>query len=159
MSNLLESLQMCMWFDVNIISRRNLMAAVMSSILFFSAWWIIIGIAATADKGETPSFSYYICGILGTLSLIMVNTVSNEMLNGTGYEGGMCSTHGVKIWLFAGFVLGFASVIASVWLLISEFTDQLKIQGVGIVLQNFFILFASLIYKFGRNDEGTFGGF
>jgi len=159
MSNLIESLQMCMWFDVNIISRRNLMSAVVSSILFFGAWWIIIGIAATADKSSAPSFSYYICGILGTLSLIMVNTVSNEMLNGTGYEGGICSTHGVKIWLFAGFVLGFASVIASVWLLISEFTDQLKVQGVGIVLQNVFILFASLIYKFGRNDEGTFGGF
>lgn len=33
MSNLIESLQMCMWFDVNIISRRNLMSAVASSIL------------------------------------------------------------------------------------------------------------------------------
>ncbi|CRK98398.1 CLUMA_CG011757, isoform A [Clunio marinus] len=159
MSNLVESLQTCMWFDVNVISRRNLLSAVVSSIMFFGAWWIIIAIAATADKDETPSFSYYICGILGTLSLIMVNTVSNEMLNGTGYEGGICSTHGVKIWLFTGFVLGFASVIASVWLLVSEFTDKLHIQGIGIVLQNFFILFASLIYKFGRNEEGTFGGF
>lgn len=88
----------------------------------------------------------------------MVNTVSNEMLNGTGYEGGVCSSHGVKIWLFTGFVLGFASVIASVWLLVSEFKD-LQSQGVGLVLQTFFILFASLIYKFGRNEEGTFGGF
>lgn len=119
----------------------------------------MIGIAATAEEGKGPDFSYYICGILGTLSLIMVNTVSNEMLNGTGYEGGICSSHGVKIWLFTGFVLGFASVIASVWLLVSEFTDKLHVQGVGIVLQNFFILFASLIYKFGRNEEGTFGGF
>lgn len=32
MSNLVESLQMCMWFDVNIISRRNLLAAAVSSI-------------------------------------------------------------------------------------------------------------------------------
>ena len=89
----------------------------------------------------------------------MVNTVSNEMLNGTGYEGGICSTHGVKIWLFTGFVLGFASVIASVWLLVSEFAGKLDLQGAGLVMQTFFILFASLIYKFGRNDEGTFGGF
>lgn len=119
----------------------------------------MIAIAAMAEEGKGPDFSYYICGILGTLSLIMVNTVSNEMLNGTGYEGGICSSHGVKIWLFTGFVLGFASVIASVWLLVSEFTDKQQVQGVGIVLQNFFILFASLIYKFGRNEEGTFGGF
>lgn len=33
MSSLLESLQMCMWFDVNIISRRNLLSAVLSSLL------------------------------------------------------------------------------------------------------------------------------
>lgn len=81
------------------------------------------------------------------------------MLNGTGYEGGICGSNGIKIWLFTGFVLGFASVIASFWLLISEFADTSQIQGVGIVLQNFFILFASLIYKFGRNDESSFGGF
>lgn len=81
------------------------------------------------------------------------------MLNETGYEGGICGSNGIKIWLFTGFVLGFASVIASVWLLISEFTDKAHIQGIGIVLQNFFILFASLIYKFGRNDETSFGGF
>lgn len=82
------------------------------------------------------------------------------MLNGGGnYEGGICGSNGIKIWLFTGFVLGFASVIASVWLLISEFTDEKHIQGMGIVLQNFFILFASLIYKFGRNDETSFGGF
>lgn len=32
MSNLVESLQMCLWFDVNTISRRNLLAAIVSSI-------------------------------------------------------------------------------------------------------------------------------
>lgn len=125
------------------------------------AWWIVIGIAATSEKDQAPDFAYYICGILGTLSLIMVNTVSNEMLNGAGYEGGVCGSSGIKIWLFTGFVLGFASVIASVWLMISEFSQNSTKtqQGVGIVLQNFFILFASLIYKFGRSDETSFGGF
>lgn len=44
----------------------------------------MIGVAATAEKDNSPDFSYYICGILGTLSFIMVNTVTNEMLNGTG---------------------------------------------------------------------------
>lgn len=121
---------------------------------------MVIGVAATAEKDASPDFSYYICGILGTLSFIMVNTVTNEMLNGTGYEGGICSSNGVKIWLFTGFVLGFASVIASVWLLIVDFTDKHHAQGIALVLQAFGILFASLLYKFGRNDEaGSFGGF
>jgi len=90
----------------------------------------------------------------------MVNTVSNEMLNGAGaYDGGVCGSNGIKIWLFTGFVLGFAAMIASVWLMIGEFTgDQKRSQGIALLLQNVFILFASLIYKFGRNEE-SFGGF
>jgi hypothetical protein len=44
----------------------------------------VIGVAATAEKEHSPDFSYYVCGILGTLSFIMVNTVTNEMLAGTG---------------------------------------------------------------------------
>lgn len=124
------------------------------------AWWIVIGIASTAEKGNAPDFAYYVCGILGSISFLMVNTVSNEMLNGAGYEGGVCGSSGIKIWLFTGFVLGFASVIASVWLMISEFSNTEKTtQGIGIVLQNFFILLASLIYKFARLDETSFGGF
>lgn len=125
------------------------------------AWWIVIAIASTAEIGQAPAFAYYVCGILGSISFIMVNTVSNEQLNGAGgYEGGACGSSGIKIWLFTGFVLGFASVIASVWLMISEFSvSQKTTQGIGIVLQNFFILFASLIYKFGRSDETSFGGF
>lgn len=90
----------------------------------------------------------------------MVNTVSNEMLNGTGYDGGACGPSGIKIWLFTGFVLGFAAMIASVWLMIGEYTedDGKQSQGIGLLLQNVMILLASLIYKFGRNEE-SFGGF
>lgn len=33
MPNLLESMSMCMWFDVNAISRRNLLSTVVSSVL------------------------------------------------------------------------------------------------------------------------------
>lgn len=84
-----------------------------------------------------------------------------EVLLFSGYEGGVCSSNGTKIWLFTGFVLGFASVIASVWLLVVDFTTAAKhAQGIALVLQAFGILFASLLYKFGRNDEaGSFGGF
>lgn len=51
---------------------------------FFAGWWVVIGVAATAEKENAPEFSYYVCGILGTLSFIMVNTVTNEMMAGTG---------------------------------------------------------------------------
>lgn len=119
------------------------------------AWWIIIDQSAT-NKGSLD-FSHYICGILATISFIMVNTVTNEMMNGTGYSDGACGPNGVKIWLFTGFVLGFAAMIAAVWLMVGEFGTENPQPGVALLLQNFMILFASLTYKFGRTEE-SFGG-
>lgn len=46
---------------------------------FFSGWWIIIDTASVYPKSF--NFSYYICGILGTISFIMVNAVTNEMVS------------------------------------------------------------------------------
>lgn len=51
MSNLVESLQMCMWFDVNIISRRNLLSAVLSSLL------VNISVSAITSLGWFIEFS------------------------------------------------------------------------------------------------------
>lgn len=71
--------------------------------------------------------------------------------------------NGSKIWLFTGFVLGFAAMIASVWILIANYTaasetdtDHRKEASVILFLQNIFILFSSLIYKFGRSDGNDY---
>ena len=75
-------------------------------------------------------------------------------------------TNGVKVWLFTGFVLGFSALIASIWLMVSEFTQDVDPKqdsdswpGIALLLQNVLILMSSLLYKFGRTDEATFGGF
>lgn len=64
--------------------------------------------------------------------------------------------NGAKLWLFIGFVLGFASLIASVWILIADLKDELTTGGVQFLLQNIFILASSLLYKFGRRDNSSF---
>lgn len=89
-------------------------------------------------------------------------------MNGTGYSDGCMGTNGVKVWLFTGFVLGFSALIASVWLMISEFTQDLSPSdtpkeggswpGIVLLLQNALILVSSLLYKFGRTDEASFAG-
>lgn len=45
-------------------------------------------------------------------------------MRGDVYEGGCMGSRGTRIWLFLGFVMGFASVIASVWLLFADFMEE-----------------------------------
>lgn len=64
--------------------------------------------------------------------------------------------NGAKLWLFVGFVLGFASLIASVWIVIADLKDSMTTGGIQFLLQNIFILASSLLYKFGRRDNSSF---
>lgn len=142
-------------------------------------------------------------GIFSTLSFCMINTVKGEHVSNshlnvymyiyvykenesliTGYlqisdENSSESGQRIaKIWLLIGFVIGFASIIAAIWVMIDDFVNNGKTiapisiyslgfnplyscstakkdtsKGVALLLQNVFILFASLAYKFGRNEE------
>lgn len=141
------------------VSRRNIIATFVASFLFFSGWWIAIDTAAVHPKAW--DFSYYICGILATISFFMVNSISNEMLHGgAAYTGGVLGDNGIKVFLFIGFVLGFASIIATIWIMIAEFAvnnDQVdKAPGYALLVHNIFIFFSSLIYKFGRQSDDAY---
>ncbi|XP_044746694.1 transmembrane protein 50A [Coccinella septempunctata] len=162
----------CVWFEGD---RKNAYAAMVAGFLFSLGWWIIID-ASSVHPGSI-TFGYHLCGILGTVSLVMVNSVTNAQFRGDAYEGGCLGSRGAKLWLFLGFVLGFASVIASCWILfavyvsspqkvtsvpISNGTTTIKpplpvVQsswpGVALFLENAFIFIASLIYKFGRSED------
>uniref|UniRef100_A0A182PUU3 Transmembrane protein 50A n=1 Tax=Anopheles epiroticus TaxID=199890 RepID=A0A182PUU3_9DIPT len=155
---IMESIRQSYW--IVSLSRRTILATVVAALLFFSGWWIIID---TASVYETSfNFSYYICGILATISFIMVNAVSNEMLHGTGalYTGGIIGGGGIKVFLFIGFVLGFTSIIAAVWIMIAEFavneTRTDKYPGYALLMHNVFIFLATLIYKFGAQTENEY---
>ncbi|XP_063702148.1 transmembrane protein 50A isoform X1 [Culicoides brevitarsis] len=154
MSAFMERLSTCFYLDENVISRRNAVVTVISSFLFTVGWWLVIDSSSTDNM---LTFSHYVCGIIGTISFIMVNAVSNDVLNGgAAYEGGCLGENGAKIWLFLGFVLGFSAVIASVWVMIVDLKDHVTTGGIQFLLQNIFILAASLLYKFGKRDNSAF---
>lgn len=45
-------------------------------------------------------------------------------MNGDSYEGGCLGTRGARIWVFLGFVMGFAAVIASCSILFTVYINE-----------------------------------
>lgn len=142
MSIIEESINNCFWFQNN---KKNAMYAILSGILFFTGWWLMID--AIMVYPEAVNSTYLICGIIGTVSMVMVNIIPSTEL----YEG---LSNGVKIWLFIGFVLGFSSVIASCWIFFANYVGKSDSvwSGIALLLQNIFIFGSSLFYKFGREE-------
>lgn len=148
----------CIWFEGD---KRNAYASMLSGFLvcmyiksalifiralhlqFFTGWWIIID-SATVLPGHIPA-GYWMCGVAGTLSLIMVNSISNAQvcyinmlgrrlkmvicfkMRGDSYEGGCMGTRGARVWIFLGFVMGFAAVIASCSILFTVYINRGKL--------------------------------
>lgn len=50
-----------------------------------------------------------------------VNSVTNAQIRGDAYNGGCLGARGARGWLFVGFVMGFAAVIAACWILFADF--------------------------------------
>lgn len=154
---IMERFRQSYWFST--LPRRTILATVIAALLFFSGWWIIIDTASVYPKSF--NFSYYICGILATISFIIVNGISNDLLHSpSAFTGGVLSPGAVKVFLFAGFVLGFTSIIAAIWIMIAEFavndaqTD--KYPGYALLMHNIFIFLSTLIYKFGPPTENEY---
>lgn len=78
-------------------------------------------------------------------------------MRGDAYDGGFLGVRGARGWLFIGFVMGFAAVIASCWILFADFltgeSTKHNWAGFGLFLQNLFIFIGSLTYKFGRSED------
>ncbi|XP_018331681.1 transmembrane protein 50B [Agrilus planipennis] len=154
MANLLENLNIppCIWFEGE--ARRNSTVSILSGLLFFMGWWMIID-AASVYPG-TVAAGYHMCGVVGTLSLVMVNSVTNAQVRGDSYDAGCLGSRGARIWLFLGFVMGFASVIAACWILFADFVGAKEASqwpGVALFMQNALIFVSSLVFKFGRTED------
>jgi len=138
--------------------KRNAVASILSGILFFSGWWIIIDVAAIYPSDTKDGFlhAYYTCGVLSTVSMFMINAVSNSQVRGEAMTEGVLGTRGARLWLLLGFVVGFGSLIASIWILFGDFVVNQSAnqwRGAALFLQNFLIFIASLVYKFGRTED------
>jgi len=140
----------------NFAEKRNLYAAVIAGSLFASGWWLIIDVAARFPDMETFHHAYHVCGVISTISMIMINMVSNGQIRGDSYTEGCLGQRGARAWFFLGLVLGFTSLIASCWILFQSYVMPAKEQqwpGVGLFMQNLFIFLSSVVYRFGRSEE------
>jgi len=154
MTSLLESLP-CEACHVDLGEKRNKIASIVSGFFFFSGWWFAFDVSATDYQNTLDVF--HVCGVLSAVSMFMINSISNEQLRGESYTDGVCGGVGAKIWFFFGFLTGFGSLMGSCYILIGEYImkdDYSSVYpGVAFFLQNLFIFFSSLVFKFGRTED------
>lgn len=120
---------------------------------FFSGWWIIIDVGARYSSTDFYG-AFYVFGVFGTLSFIIVNSISNNQLRDDNYTG--TNPKAAKGCLLLGFILGFSALTGSVWILISEYASGKYPNtwpGVALLIQNILIFLGSLTFKFGRLED------
>uniref|UniRef100_H2ZAZ0 Transmembrane protein 50B n=1 Tax=Ciona savignyi TaxID=51511 RepID=H2ZAZ0_CIOSA len=141
---------------IDLGDKRNAVAAVISGVLFYSGWWIIIDASVQYSAAEMPH-AVHACGAVASFAFFMVNAVSNGQVRGDNYSDGCLGTTGARIWMLLGFLLTFGALTASMWVLFGIYvvntTHSNAYPGVAVFLQNALIFFATLVYKFGRTEE------
>ncbi|CAF1575566.1 unnamed protein product [Rotaria magnacalcarata] len=144
--------------DLNLRERfnRNTIASILAGVIFAIGWWIIID--GTCQYPSHADFNkiYFIIGSIGTLALILVNSVSNSQVRGESYSDGCIGQVGARIILFIAFLLAFGSVIGGAWVLFGYYVpykhDKIY-PGIAIFSQNLAIFISTLILKFGRKED------
>ncbi|XP_064382722.1 transmembrane protein 50A-like [Halichondria panicea] len=99
--------------------KRNMLASVVSGILFSAGWWAVID--GFTEHVEPIYASYFISGILSTIALLMINAVSTGQVTGDAYTEGCLGRKGARAWLFVGFALAFGGLISSLWIFVQQF--------------------------------------
>ncbi|XP_022645888.1 transmembrane protein 50B-like [Varroa jacobsoni] len=141
------------WLDFT--DRRNAVYSVVAGSLFAIGWWIMIDCAARHPSSAELNHAYHTIGVISTLSLIMVNVVSNAQVRGERvFTNGVCGPAGARVWLFIGFVLGFAALLGSSWILVAT---NFYSTSLSVFLQNAFIFASSMAFKFGRKESDSWG--
>merc|ERR1712088_762009 len=108
------------WLEVG--NRRNIVASILSGLLFFGGWWFAIDAAAVhPDKEQLKD-------VFDTLSFFMVNAVSNGQLRGESFTEGCLGVRGARIWIL------FGEYVAKVNQ--QTFDPKVTYPGVAIFLQN-----------------------
>ncbi|KAL4233535.1 Transmembrane protein 50A [Mactra antiquata] len=136
--------------------RRNFVASVISGVLFFSGWWIVIDAAVMYPDQSDFHHACHTCGAIGTVAFFLINSVSTGQIRGDSYSTGCLGQTGARVWLFLGFLLGFGALIAASWILFGVYVvpgDKPEWPGIATFLQNALIFFSAMVFKFGRAED------
>jgi len=162
MSRILEALPFDFLHNIDLSEKRNKIASIISGFFFFSGWWFALDASATYHQDTRDVF--HLCGVFATISMFMVNAVSNSLLRGESFTDGCLGPVGARIWFFFGFMMGFGSLIGACYILFGEyvyvsdnvnnnFKPEHTYPGVAFFLQNVFIFLSSITFKFGRSED------
>lgn len=148
----------CMDWDIwNIVrEKRNFLSSLVAGVLFSFGWWIIIDAATQYPNQSDLNHACHTCGVIATLALVMINSVSNSSIRGESYSEGCFGQTAARVWLFVGFLLDFAALIAASWILFGIYVVPGKSDvwpGLAVFLQNAFIFSGSILFKFGRTEN------
>jgi hypothetical protein len=100
---------------------RNYFLSAVSGALFAVAWWLAFDIMAVYSPGEFDP-QLHVVGLLGTLSLVLVNLVSNEDVSGQGGAGhSRLKMNGLRLFLMFSLVLGFGALAATFFFLVQYY--------------------------------------
>ncbi|XP_078030395.1 transmembrane protein 50B-like isoform X3 [Epinephelus lanceolatus] len=67
------------WPDCECIDwgeRRNAVASIVSGVLFFTGWWIIIDAAVTYPSQEQMNHAFHMCGVFSTIAFFMSSSLA-----------------------------------------------------------------------------------
>ena len=62
--------------------RRNAICSIVAGCFFAFGWWILIDAAAIYPDAKEFNHAYHTCGVIGTIALFMINSVSNGQIRG-----------------------------------------------------------------------------
>lgn len=81
--------------------------------------------------------------------------MSNSQIRGEAYSGGCFGPRGARSWLFMGFVLGFAAMIAACWIFFADFvaSKSKKNYKMKLIIKNIIIIIIIFRYKYTKHDS------
>lgn len=135
-------------------SKVNLLVAAACGWFFSTGWWCMIDVVSTYGDVVAENKVYCLPGVFATISMFLVNIVPTAVIKESYYYGNgrNCAPSVALLSLFVGLMVAFGSMIGATYILINDFLLRPKEQqwpGAGIFLQNLFIFFANMLFKFG----------
>uniref|UniRef100_A0A1D1XQZ2 Vacuolar protein sorting-associated protein 68 n=1 Tax=Anthurium amnicola TaxID=1678845 RepID=A0A1D1XQZ2_9ARAE len=135
--------------------------------LFAIGWWFFIDAVVYSNycksKGENVpimNFEEWMCGILSTLGMIIINLINKSHLTtygSYGYDGNMYA----RLFLFVGFAALAGGLAGSFTILILKYIVNETPHtyfGVALIIQNLSIMFSTFILWIAQSsdDEGGY---
>eukprot|EP01135_Chromosphaera_perkinsii_P007938 Nk52_evm10s1073 gene=Nk52_evmTU10s1073 len=153
MSGCLDNGCVCLGAMVPDLSEyRTMIASYSAGICFTVGWWLFIDAIVVGNV----SWLFIIPCIVSTVGLFMINAISTAQMD-ADYSEGPITGWVARVWLMIGFIMGFAGLISSGWIMFQCFIynsgETHKGFGVSLFMANLSLLVSSLIFKFGRMES------